>query len=208
MKANSFREEFGILPSTFTFGVIGRWCSWKGQDHFMRIARKWMQLYPDSDVAFLLIGKAFNEDQGFESQLRNQAQEIHAQTGRENIRFIPFQSNLNTVLTELDCLVHASTRPEPFGRVVIEAMAAGVPVVGANGGAIPEIIDDGIDGLLAEAGSISAYLSAMKKIHDQPNLRSSLVVNATKKVQKKFSVDRVYHDFDQIISQSLKSTDV
>jgi len=60
------------------------------------------------------------------------------------VRFTGFPGDVQRALAELDLVVHASTRAEPFGQVIIEAMAAGEPVVATDGGGVPEIVDDGV----------------------------------------------------------------
>lgn len=69
-------------------------------------------------------------------------------------------------LAEIDVLLHLSTVPESFGRVVVEAMAAGRPVVAFRRGAIPELIEDGVDGILVAADDLPAVVAAVRGMVD------------------------------------------
>ena len=60
-------------------------------------------------------------------------------------------------IAELDIVVHASTTGEPFGQVIIEGMAEQRPVVATNGGGVPEIVQDGVTGLLVPMGDALAW---------------------------------------------------
>ncbi len=200
-----FRQHHGLGGDSFLFGVIGRWCPWKGQDHFLRTAGLWAERFPDSDVNFLVIGKAFNQDQPFEVSLREQAAAINSGAGRELVRFIDFQKNLNELLADLDCLVHTSVQPEPFGRVLVEAMAGQTPVIGAQAGAVPEIIGHEVNGLLAQPGSTESYLEQMSRIFHDSELRNRLVEAADARVREKFTVGRVFEDLDIILERMIDS---
>jgi glycosyltransferase involved in cell wall biosynthesis len=82
-------------------------------------------------------------------------------------------------LHDLDVLVHASTSPEPFGQVVLEGMAAGLPVVAAVPGGPAEIIVDGVDGLLTASGSVESLAAALARLAADPALRGELGRRAT-----------------------------
>jgi glycosyltransferase involved in cell wall biosynthesis len=70
--------------------------------------------------------------------------------------------------------VHASVIPEPFGQVVVEGMALGLPVVASGAGGPAEVITDGVDGLLYPPGDVSALASLLRKLADDPGLRRRL----------------------------------
>lgn len=199
---SDFRNKFNIGNDVFCFGIIGRWCQWKGQEHFIKIAQHWRKERSDFPTQFLIIGKAFNEDKEYEISIREKAKKANEEAGAEIIKFISFQSNLQKVLSSIDCLIHASTQPEPFGRVIIEAMACQTPVIGANAGAVPEIISDGVNGLLATPNSVESYLSQMKTLVDDDTLRRKMTKEALDTVKNKFDVSRVFEDFDRIIEQA------
>jgi glycosyltransferase involved in cell wall biosynthesis len=77
-------------------------------------------------------------------------------------------------LVHADALVHASIIPEPFGRVIVEGMAAGLPVIAAGAGGPTEIVTDGVDGLLHRPGDVSSLADALQRLAGDPELRRSL----------------------------------
>jgi glycosyltransferase involved in cell wall biosynthesis len=191
-----WRRELGLPAQEPLVGLIGRFTPWKGQEFFLRLAQAWVQKNPHGH--FMLVGQAFNEEQGFETSLR---EFVKAHSLGHRVHWVPFQENIAGVLGELDALVHTSLRPEPFGRVIIEAMAAGVPVIAARAGGVPEILTDGVDGLLAGPGDLASYLGQLERlIHSRP-LAEGLAAAARDTVRRRFTVGRVRAEFERVLNE-------
>ncbi|MFM9158005.1 MAG: glycosyltransferase, partial [Dolichospermum sp.] len=83
-------------------------------------------------------------------------QNLHHQVttlGLENrVKFLGFRSDIPQLMTMCDLITHSSTAPEPFGRVIIEAMLCGKPVVAAEAGGVIELVENGINGFLVTPG--------------------------------------------------------
>lgn len=196
--ARPLRAELGISEDTPLAGVVGRITPWKGQDLLVRIAAEWKTR--GRAGLFVIIGRAFNEDAPYEAEVRR----LIAEAGLESrVRFIPFRADIAEALSSLDVLLHTSLKPEPFGRVIIEAMAVGVPVIAAKAGGVPEIITHGTDGLLAEPGNAREYADRLAALLDSPGETGRLAANALRTVKTRFSIERVFQDFDGIF-QSLR----
>jgi len=135
------RRELGIADGEPLYGVVGRLTPWKGQDVFLRVANAWVR--SGKPGTFVVIGGAFNEDEPFAAHLREYAR-VHSLGDR--VRFVPFLPDVAGALSSLDVLLHTSTKPEPFGRVLIEAMSVGVPVIASREGGVPEIVTHDHDG--------------------------------------------------------------
>ena len=90
------------------------------------------------------------------------------------IEFRGFRDDVWSELDELDVLAHCSVSPEPFGQVVLEGMAAGLPVVATEGGGPSELITSGVDGILTPPGDVSALASALTRLVGEPALREEL----------------------------------
>jgi glycosyltransferase involved in cell wall biosynthesis len=177
-------------------GLIGRFTPWKGQDFFLRLARKCA--LEMKDVHFVLIGQAFNEEQDYEASLRAH---VHRRQLDARVHFVPFQSDLAASLADLDVLVHASLKPEPFGRVIIEAMAAGVPVLAAQAGGVPEIITHETNGLLAPPGDLDAYRDGLRRLLNGRGEAARYRAVARCTVEEHFTVERVRRQFRQLIEE-------
>jgi glycosyltransferase involved in cell wall biosynthesis len=192
----TLRGPLALSDSELLVGMVGRLTPWKGQELFLQLAVAWCR--ERGDGHFALVGHAFNEDQAFECRLRETVQ----RTGlHERIHFVPFQRDMAAALSDLDVLVHPSLKPEPFGRVLIEAMAVGVPVLAARAGGVPEIITDGRDGVLAEPGVLEDYRARLKTLVDDPSLRNRLAVEGAATVATRFSLARVRSDFATLLDQ-------
>ena len=178
-------------------GIVGRLTPWKGQDIVLRVAAQWAK--SGRPGRFAIIGGAFNEDAPFEAHLREFVQS-HGLAGR--VHFVPFQPDIASAISSLDVLVHASTKPEPFGRVLIEAMALGVPVVAARGGGVPEIVTDAVDGLLVPPGDVAGTTHALERLLGDPAFQTSIVEAGSRTVRDKFSMERVFTDWHALLSEA------
>ncbi|MBX3748377.1 MAG: glycosyltransferase family 4 protein [Verrucomicrobiae bacterium] len=189
-EAGVLRGELGLGADVPLVGMVGRYTPWKGQDLFLKVARDWCR--DGGGGQFVLMGGAFNEDQGYEAALRREAGEGVL---RGRVHWVAFRREVTSVLSDLDLVVHASRKPEPFGRVLIEAMAAGVPVLAARAGAVPEIIYEGVNGLLAGPGEVGEYRRQMERGLKDRLLRERLVREGLRTVRERFTVERVRDGF-------------
>ncbi len=97
---------------------------------------------------------------------------------------VPYEK-VPLIYADADIVVFPSIWPEPFGRIAIEAMAAGKPVVGSRIGAIQETIKD--DGILVEAGNVEELKNAIKKLIQYPKLRKKMGKKGSIMVRKMYS---------------------
>lgn len=104
--------------------------------------------------------------------------DLHELVGRlgltDRVTFVGFVADVEGELARLDLLVHASVIPEPFGQVVVEGMAAGMPVVATDAGGPAETITHGVDGVLVAPGDADALAEAIVRLRADPAERSRL----------------------------------
>jgi glycosyltransferase involved in cell wall biosynthesis len=153
----------------YRVAVLGRLAPWKGQNIFLDA---FACAFPDGGCEAWIIGSAmFGEDDYVDS--------LHAQAERlgvsQNVVFRGFQEDTWSELAQIDILVHCSLTPEPFGQVVVEGMAAGVPVIASAAGGPTEIISNNVDGILTPPGDVAALAAAMRRLHDDAWLCKALV---------------------------------
>lgn len=150
-------------------GLMGRLSPWKGQDVFLAA---FAEAFPSGGEQAVLIGGAlFDEERDIEAGLRRQARELGID---DRVEFRGFRSDIDEELRRLGILVHASVIPEPFGQVVVEGMAAGLPVVAARAGGPKEIITHEENGLLVPPGDPLGLAEALKRLAHDPALRERL----------------------------------
>lgn len=156
----------------FTIGMMGRLAPWKGQDVALEA---FVQAFgSDADVRLVFVGNAMFGEDDYHKALQGRAAALGV---ADRVVFRGFREDIWGEYSTFDVAVHASVVPEPFGQVVIEAMAAGVPVIASAAGGPAEVIKNGWDGLLVTPGDASALASALVRLDREPALRDSLATN-------------------------------
>jgi glycosyltransferase involved in cell wall biosynthesis len=115
----------------------------------------------------------------------------------ERVVFLGYKEFPQLYMQEADVLVLPS-KEEGFGRVLLEAMDAGTPVIGTSIGGIPEIIRHGRNGLLVSYGDVSALKEAMLRIYSDTSLRMRLVEGGFETVRKRFGKERYFKELESI----------
>jgi len=194
------RRSFGLRRNDLAVGIVGRLEHWKGHRIFLQAMAQVRSLVPNAK------GIIIGDPVPHEPHYRDKLLALRDELGLSNhVIFGGFRSDLPIVMSALDVLVLASTSPEPFGRVLIEAMAAGKPVVATDAGAAREIIEDGVQGLLVPSGDAQALARAIVYILTQPDLARAMGLSGRAKVQERFSAQQ-YVDGVQAVYHSLLSS--
>jgi glycosyltransferase involved in cell wall biosynthesis len=149
-------------------GIVGRIAPWKGQLLFVEALSL---AFPDGGVDGVVVGAPlFGEDEvAYLEQVRTLSEQASV-----DVEFTGFRDDVAAELAKLNVLVHASLIPEPFGQVVVEGMAAGLPVVAAAAGGPLELVDDGVDGLLYEPGDAAGLAGRLSTLAADKTLRERL----------------------------------
>ena len=108
----------------------------------------------------------------------------------ERTRFLGLRSDLSAVLQDADIFVHPAVWQEAFGLAIAEAMATGCPVVGSNVGAVPELVVDGVTGLLVPPGDSHAIAGALEQLAMDPELRNRLGQAARTRAEQIFDLEK------------------
>ena len=162
-------------------GIIGRLARWKGQHVFLDAAAR--VLAAGYGAEFHVVGAPLFGEGDYEAALHRQAAELGI---AEYVHFHGFTRDVTGELSRLDLLVHASVTGEPFGQVILEGMAAGVPVIASRGGGVPEIVTHGENGLLTEMGDAAGLAGAVGALLDDPVNAHRLACNGHRHVREKF----------------------
>jgi glycosyltransferase involved in cell wall biosynthesis len=178
-------------------GIIGRLAPWKGQHVFLDAMAQVLRKHPDLNAR--VIGSSLFGEEDYSEQLRCQSNELGIADG---VDFVSFREDIAAELARLTVAVHASTVPEPFGQVVVEAMACGVPVVATNAGGPAEIIDDGTDGLLVPGGNPEALAEAVGRLLEDADLRDRLSQAGLEKAER-YRPERVAAEIEAVYATVL-----
>jgi glycosyltransferase involved in cell wall biosynthesis len=168
------------LPEAVTIGIVGRLQRWKGMHVFLDAMRRVVDEFPE--VRGVIVGGDHPLEPEYPKELRAQCKRLGL---GDAVRFAGPQADAENWMQAMDIVVHASDR-EPFGIVIVEAMALGKPVVAGDAGGPAEIIDVGRDGLLSPYGDVDALASHLIRLVADPELRQSLGA-AARQAAERFS---------------------
>lgn len=171
----------GDRPVAAVFGRISRW---KGQDVLLRAAA----MIPE--LVVWVVGEAVftGDDRTYAGELKSLASGAELQ-GR--IFFPGHRDDIPELMQAADVIVHTSVAPEPFGRVVVEGMMSGRPVIASRAGGPSEIIRDGGTGWLFEPGNAGELASLLRKVLDSPSRGREEGLLASLEARKQYALPAV-----------------
>lgn len=195
-KAIAVRQSLG-LESHFIVGHFSRLSPWKGQ-HILVEALS----HCPPEVTAILVGDAlFGEDEYVDS--------LHAQIRALNlesrIKFLGFRSDIAELMSACHAVVHTSTASEPFGRVIVEAMLCGTPVVAAAAGGATELIETGRTGWLCEPGNVKQLAETISQLQSQPDKTQVVAQTAQTVARDRFNLQATYQGIEQLLHSALAS---
>lgn len=161
-------------------GLFGRLSPWKGQHVLLDALVRVPQLQA------VIVGAALFADDGHEAQLRAQCTRLGLD---DRVRFLGFRSDVPELMAAVDVVVHASTAPEPFGRVVVEGLLAGRPVIATHGGGVSEIITHGHTGLLVPPDDPAALADTLTTLLADPTTMARLALVGHRDATHRFTLD-------------------
>lgn len=185
----------GVAPGDCPLvGLFGRITRWKGQDVLIKA------LAELPGVHGLIVGEALftAEDRIFREEIRKLAIDLGL---ADRIHFVGFCRDIVPLLFRVDLVVHCSTSPEPFGRVIVEAMLAGRPVVAAKAGGALEIVKDHETGLLVEPSDSHALAGAIHELLANRQLAATLGESAKRDAEERFGLEGVLRQWKQCIRE-------
>jgi len=191
--SRAIKEEFGISGNLVS--MLTRLDKWKGVETFIKAAK-----YVEHEAKFIIFGELVIGKEKYLGKLEN----IIKQLKLEEKVFIKIVKCTPQLISASDIIVHASLRPEPFGLIVIEGMAAGKPVIASRLGGPLEIITDGIDGVLIEPGNPQVLAAAISNLLRNPKAAGEMGLKAREGAGKKFNLKEYAHGFDRIFKEALK----
>lgn len=181
---SAFRNVLGIPAEAKLVGIVGGINRWKGQDIFLEVAAKLAPAF--QDTRFVVVGGAYSGNEPIEQQLRRKAVDL----GIADVAlFAGERRDIAEVMEAMDVLVLASTSPEPFGRVLIEAMAAGKPVVATAAGGPLDIVADGETGFLVPPHDSGSMARAVAVLLGDGSIARQMGTAGRKRVLEHFSLE-------------------
>jgi glycosyltransferase involved in cell wall biosynthesis len=175
---NSVREELHLTDQDKVITLVGGLVDWKGQDVLLDAAPFVFQKFPNAMILF--VGAAYGKDDHFASLIIERSK---APVMQSRVRMLGARNDVAEILACSDVIVHASTKPEPFGRTFLEGMALGKAVIASNEGGPLDVIADGVDGLLIEPRNPGKLAEAINRLLSDASLSAALGRNAAAKAR-------------------------
>jgi glycosyltransferase involved in cell wall biosynthesis len=164
------RDELGVGHDVVLAMLPGRLQRTKGQDIAIRAFAVASRKTPQLRLA--IVGdEAFGLDKGYGAELRALTRDLGV---GEEVVFTGHQSNIQNLLSASDIVLCPSLKPEGYGLVVAEALAAGKPVVATNLGATPELVSDGTNGILIPPNDVDLLADVLTELAANPQKREKL----------------------------------
>jgi L-malate glycosyltransferase len=184
------RERLGLAQDAPVLGVVGQLTPWKGQDDAIRILHRVRAGVPGATLLLAGSAKFVSQETRFDN--RTYVAGLHALCSdlgvNGAVRFLGEREDVPELLAALDVLLVPSWA-EPFGRVVIEGMAMGVPVIATSEGGPAEIVDDGVDGVLLPPRAPERWAHEVRLLLEDPRRRRALAEAALEGVGTAYGVD-------------------
>jgi len=182
----SMKRRLGVPEDNLIVGTVGRLTSIKGHRYLIEAARKIAGSRPDTTFVILGDGELLDE-------LKNMVTRSDIE---ENIKFLGWRSDVAEVMSTFDIFALPSLN-EGMGRVLVEAMALGRPIVASNIGGIPDLVVDGENGYLVPVGDVESLAARIRKLLDDPEKREEMG-ECGKKIAIDYSANAMVQKIDRV----------
>jgi glycosyltransferase involved in cell wall biosynthesis len=186
-------EELRVGAEAFLVGNVGRLAPQKGQRHLIEAMPLLLEHVPTAHAVIAGGGD-------LEPYLRELAEELEVD---ERVHVLGPRQDVPALMHALDVFAMPSIW-EGFGLVLLEAMAAGKPIVASRTATIPEVVLDNETGLLVPAGDAVALADALARLAEDRELARRLGEAGRERLQKHFSIDKMVGDTETLYRELLE----
>lgn len=180
------------LPGAPVGITVARLHEEKGHRYLVRALPRILQAHPD--FTHLLVGEGLEEP-----SLRKLAEEKGV---RRALRFAGYRTDAVDLMALADLMLHPALA-ESFGFVLVEAMAVGTPPVATRIGGIPEVVEDGVTGLLVPPEDPDALADAAIRLLGDPNRRGALARAGRRRVGALFTAEGMVRGYEKVYEEAL-----
>ncbi len=172
-------------------GLFSRLSYWKGQHILLEAVKELPQ------VQVMLVGEALFGEEEYVCKLKTLTATPELK-GR--VHWLGFRDDIPTLMKACDIIVHASTEPEPFGRVIVEGQLAQKPVIASAAGGVLELIEDGINGYLFPPQDAIALRQLIQKLIKDRHLTQTIAQQGYDSARSNFTLKTILESFAQAIA--------
>lgn len=195
LNISEFRQNLGI-EGRFVVGHFSRLSPWKGQ-HILIEALS----HCPEDVTAIFVGDALFGEQDYVQHLYSQVAKLNLE---KRVKFLGFRSDIVPLMTACDLITHTSTAPEPFGRVIVEAMLCGKPVVAANEGGATELVEKNKTGWLISPEDPIKLTEVITICRKHPEFAATIAHQAQIHASQHFDLKVINKQISQLLWQTIK----
>ncbi|AFZ13611.1 glycosyl transferase group 1 [Crinalium epipsammum PCC 9333] len=183
------------LDGRFIVGHFSRLSPWKGQ-HILLEALA----HCPEDVTAILVGDALFGEQDYVKHLHKRVAELGLE---QRVQFLGFRSDIPQLMAVCDLVAHTSTAPEPFGRVIVEAMLSGTPVVVTSSGGALELVEHGITGFLVPPGEPQQLAEVIITCRNKSDYTAAIAQGACDTASQRFQQTNINQRIAQLLYRVL-----
>lgn len=202
--AAQVRKDYGIGDGRRVIALVGNIREWKGQEIVVRALPAIVSIFPD--VVCLFVGDTAAVDEWYHRRLRDLISSLGLD---RHVVFTGYCAHVADALNTADVAIHASTLPEPFGRVLLEAMAMRKPLVGSRSGAVPEIVEDGVTGYTFAPGNADELAACVIRLLEDPAMALQFGEAGFARLEREFhiaqNVERTMAVYGRVLARSFSS---
>jgi glycosyltransferase involved in cell wall biosynthesis len=181
------------LPQGLLVGVFSRLAEWKGQHIVLQALAK------TPGVSCIIAGSALFGEEAYEQRLRQMVRDLGI---ADRVHFLGQRSDVPRLMRAVDAVIHPSIDPEPFGRTLVEAMLADVPVIATDAGAASDILEGGKAGTLVPPGDADALAQAIGKIMSRSLELQEQIAYAAARARSHYGVAQMLDATSRLIRQA------
>ncbi len=179
------------IQDKFVIGHFGRLSPWKGQ-HILLEA---LSHTPSKTVGLFVGAALFGEDE-YARQLQEQVKALGL---TDRVHFLGFRSDIPDLMGACDVIAHTSIAPEPFGRVIVETMCCGKPIIAAAAGGAAELIVHGKTGWSTTPGDVLKLASVINDCASDPATSAVIAHAGYLDAIERFHIDRTTLEINQLL---------
>ena len=185
----AMRRDLDVAPDALVVAVVANFIAYKGHDCFLAAWRQVQDVVPGAVAVLVGDGPTRQRIELLAADMRL--------TG--TLRFLGSRTDVDTLLTAVDLVVHPSQQ-EGFSNAILEAMAAGRPVIATAVGGNVEAVIDGTTGLLVPPDDPAALTVAMQRLLTRPDERRRFGLAGRQRAEQSFGMDRMTRAYEQVYS--------
>jgi len=191
-RKNKIRKKWNLKQNAPVIGIVSK--LWEGKGHVVLIEAFKALRKEIEDAVLVIVGEGLLYDK--------LVGVVNGNGLRDSVLFTGFQMDVSEIIATFDVAVLPSFF-EGMGRVLLEAMAMGKPVVASRVGGIPDLVEDGVNGLLVRPGNVKELADALKIMLNGKKLAEKMGNEGRERVKEQFSADAMVRSIEKVYREVL-----